>query len=95
MTDDFQTWRSELLHTGDIIQDGDKSVSQPESEQRFNRYIEMLDAVSGQEGIETFIAIVDSLQASRVMVHTSGLMVLCVSFLRVWLLKGWLHHCLI
>jgi len=65
MSVDFQTWRRELLHTGDIVQDGDKPVPQPEREQRFNRYIEMLDAVSGQEGIETFIAIVDSLQARQ------------------------------
>jgi hypothetical protein len=65
MTVDFETWRRELLHTGDIVQDGDKSVPQPERERRFNRYIEMLEAVSGQEGIETYIAILDSLQAKQ------------------------------
>ena len=65
MTVDFEMWRRELLHTGDIVQDGDKSVPQSERERRFNRYIEMLEAVSGQEGIETFIAVLDSLQAKH------------------------------
>jgi hypothetical protein len=49
MSSDFDLWRKELLQTGDIVQDGDTSVPQQEKEKRFNRYVEMVKAVSGQE----------------------------------------------
>ena len=65
MNTTFDAWREELLFTSNIVQDGDKSVPQPEAERRFNRYVELLDAVTGAEGVETFIAIVDSLQAEQ------------------------------
>jgi len=60
---DFDFWRKELLFTGNIVQDGDESVSQSDREQRFNRYLEMIDAVCGDEGVEGFVALMDSLQA--------------------------------
>ncbi len=60
---DFDSWRKELLFTGNIVQDGDKSVSWPDREQRFNRYLEIVEAVSGSEGIEAFIALIDSMQS--------------------------------
>ena len=63
MSSDFDLWRKELLQTGDIVQDGDTSVPQQEKEKRFNRYVEMVKAVSGQEGVEAFITLVESLQA--------------------------------
>jgi hypothetical protein len=65
MSTTFDTWRDELLFTGNIVQDGDESVPWPDREQRFNRYVELLDAVTGAEGIDTFVAIVDSLQAEQ------------------------------
>src|SRR5271157_2602557 len=63
MSNDFDVWRKELLQTGDIVQDGDTSVPQEAAEKRFNRYVEIVEAVSGQEGIEAFIALIESLQA--------------------------------
>jgi hypothetical protein len=65
MNTTFDAWRAELLFTGNIVQDGDESVPWPEREQRFDRYVELLDAITGAEGIETFVAIVDSLQAEQ------------------------------
>lgn len=65
MSTAFELWREELLSTGNIVQDDDDSVPQPEQERRFNRYVELLDAVTGSEGIETFVALVDSLQAEQ------------------------------
>lgn len=61
----FPTWREELLFYGNIVQDGDNSVGEPEAVRRANHYAEMLDAVSGSEGVDTFIALVDSLQAEH------------------------------
>ena len=63
MNNDFELWREELLQTGDIVQDGDTSVPQEAAEGRFKRYEEMVEAVSGQEGIEAFISLIESLQA--------------------------------
>lgn len=62
---DFDSWRTELLFTGNIIQDGDESIPLPEQERRFNRYVEIVDAVTGNEGVEVFVALVDSLQAQE------------------------------
>jgi hypothetical protein len=63
MNSDFDQWREELLQTGNIVQDGDTAVPQEEKEKRFNIYVEMVKAVSGQEGREAFITLVESLQA--------------------------------
>ena len=63
MSNDFDLWRKELLQTGGIVQDGDTSVPQEVAEKRFNRYVEMVEAVSGQEGIEAFMTLIESLQA--------------------------------
>jgi hypothetical protein len=43
----------ELMFTGRIVQDSDKSVDWPEREDRFNRYIELLESIQGDEGLET------------------------------------------
>jgi hypothetical protein len=61
----FDEWRKELLHVGNIVQDSDNSVSPDESEQRFNRYIEMLDLLGGTEGSEYTLAIFESIQAEH------------------------------
>ena len=65
MSTNFDLWRRELLLTGDIIQDGDMPAPQQERGKRFKRYIEMVEAVSGQEGVETFIVLIESLQAKN------------------------------
>jgi hypothetical protein len=61
--DGFEAWRGELMATGVIIQDGDDSVPWPEREQRFNRYIQLVDAVTGGEGHAAAVALVQSLQS--------------------------------
>jgi len=61
----FNSWREELLFTGNIVQDGDNSVSSADREHRFKRYIQILDAITGLEGMDAFVALVDSLQAKE------------------------------
>jgi len=63
MTDDFDAWKSELIFAGNIVQDGDDTVSDTERHARFMRYIELLDAVDGSEGIDAARAIIQSIQA--------------------------------
>lgn len=63
MSSSFDLWREELLRTGDIVQDEDTSVPQEEKEKRFNRYVEMVEAVTGHEGVDAFTSLIDSLQA--------------------------------
>lgn len=63
MDDDFDAWQSELTFTGNIVQDGDETVSDAERHARFMRYIELLDAVDGSEGIDAARAIIRSIQA--------------------------------
>ena len=53
----------ELIATGNIVQDSDESVPWPEREDRFNRYIELLDSLVGNEGIEVVRALIQSMQA--------------------------------
>jgi hypothetical protein len=65
MIQDIENWKTELLFTGRIIQDDDKTVSSNEAEKRFNRYIELLDMVEGNEGPDVFRAIIDSIQADE------------------------------
>lgn len=55
----------EMLFTGNIVQDSDESVSWPERELRFNRYIELLDSVNGDEGLNIAKAIIKSMQAKQ------------------------------
>ena len=59
----FDSWREELLFVGKIIQDSDDSVDPEESERRFNRYTEMLDALEGNEGYEFALAVFESIQS--------------------------------
>ena len=56
---------AELIFTGDIVQDSDKSIPWPEREDRFNRYVELLDAIKGDEGCEVAKALVRSMQAKQ------------------------------
>jgi hypothetical protein len=60
---DLDEWRSELLRTSHIVQDDDDSVPTGEAERRFNRYVKLVDMVTGREPQEVFQAIVDSIRA--------------------------------
>jgi len=60
---DFDTWRNELIFVGNIVQDSDDSIEPEEAEKRFNRYIEMLDALKGTEGPKSALAIFESIQS--------------------------------
>lgn len=62
MIQDKDKWQHELLIYGRIVNDADTAVSSEEAEFRFNIYIELLDAVSGEEGEEAAQAIVKSIQ---------------------------------
>jgi hypothetical protein len=53
----------ELLLTGNIVQDYDESISDDESECRFNRYIELLDLIDGSEDIKVTKLIIQSMRA--------------------------------
>lgn len=65
---DLLTWERELLSCGRIVQDEDSSVPVEEAERRFNRYIELVDAVEGIEGEGAARALIRSIQA----VHDYG-----------------------
>jgi len=60
-----QDWKKELIETGNIVQDHDTTVSQEEAERRFNRYIEMLDSIQGNEGLECACTVIRSLRAKQ------------------------------
>ena len=59
---ELNEWRSELLRTSDIVQDGDDSVSWEEREERFTRYVGLLEMVTGKEPQEVFQTVVDSIR---------------------------------
>lgn len=63
MIPDFEKWRVELLFTGKIVPDYNKIVPQEEAERRWNRYVELLEMVEGDEGQEVLEAIINSAQA--------------------------------
>ncbi len=63
MTEAFAQWKSELLFTGNIVQDSDDTVSDAHRQQRFIRYTDLLEAIDGTEGIEAARAIIQSMQA--------------------------------
>lgn len=58
--DEFE---KEILFTGNIVQDSDTTIGWPERENRFNRYLELLDSINGTEGIYFARAIIKSMQA--------------------------------
>ncbi|SDJ72421.1 hypothetical protein SAMN04487820_101489 [Actinopolyspora mzabensis] len=55
-------WKVEIVEYGDIPQFGDDTVPQDEAERRWNRYVELADSVTGDEGPEGVVAIVSSLK---------------------------------
>lgn len=62
---DFDGWRRELLSTGDLVQEGDTSVSDEEAERRYDRYVELADMIDGTEGPAAVHALIASLRAEE------------------------------
>ncbi|SFT75472.1 hypothetical protein SAMN04487904_107162 [Actinopolyspora lacussalsi subsp. righensis] len=55
-------WKIEIVECGEIVQDEDETVPQDEAERQWNRYVELADSVSGDEGSEAVVPIVSSLK---------------------------------
>lgn len=62
---DFESWKAELLLTGNIVQDDDDSVSEAERVRRSERYLEMVNAIEGTDGEDTYCALVESMRAEN------------------------------
>ncbi|MER7860980.1 hypothetical protein ABTX61_17885 [Amycolatopsis japonica] len=58
-------WKVEIVECGDLVQDDDDVTPQDEAERRWNRYIELADSVTGDEGSTGVAAIVASLRAEE------------------------------
>lgn len=56
-------WKLEIAECGDLVQDDDESAATGEAERRWNRYVEIADSVTGEEGPEGAAAIISSLKA--------------------------------
>jgi hypothetical protein len=56
------SWCAEVIDLGDIVQDSDDSVSDAERELRFDRYVELVDAMTGEEPDEAFRCLVASVR---------------------------------
>jgi len=63
MTSSFEAWKSELIFTGNIVDDSYDPATEAEVYAQSMRYIELLDAVDGTEGIDAARAIIQSMQA--------------------------------
>ena len=62
MITDIDSWINELLETGFFIHDFNLAVVSEQAQTRFNRYIELLEQVKGDEGPEVVRALCDSIQ---------------------------------
>lgn len=58
-------WKVEIVECGDLVQDDDEATPPEEAERRWNRYVELADSVTGDEGPAGVAAIVSSLQAEE------------------------------
>jgi hypothetical protein len=65
MIDDIEAWRRELLVVCAIVQDEDESVPQEEADRRYERYLELADAVEGTEGSAAVQALISSLRVTE------------------------------
>jgi hypothetical protein len=61
----YTAWEIELIETGRIVQDDDKSISPEEAEFRFIRYMNLVDLVEGVEGMVAARALLRSIQAKH------------------------------
>jgi hypothetical protein len=58
----MNTWKDELMRCGKIVQDGDNSHPPEEAECSFDRYVELVNSVSGSEGVDVAKALIESMQ---------------------------------
>ncbi|MEU0171670.1 hypothetical protein ABZ214_40545 [Streptomyces iakyrus] len=58
-------WKVEIVECGDLVQDDDEVTPADEAERRWNRYVELADSVTGDEGPAGVAAIVSSLKAEE------------------------------
>ncbi|MFJ5266493.1 hypothetical protein ACIQAC_39165 [Streptomyces sp. NPDC088387] len=58
-------WKVEIVECGDLVQDDDEVAPPDEAERRWNRYVELADSVTGDEGPAGVAAIVSSLKAEE------------------------------
>ncbi|WP_159072848.1 hypothetical protein [Streptomyces glaucescens] len=58
-------WKVEIVECGDLVQDDDEVTPPGEAERRWNRYVELADSVTGNEGPAGVAAIVSSLKAEE------------------------------
>lgn len=58
-------WKVEIVECGDLVQDDDEATPPEEAARRWNRYVELADSVTGEEGAEGVAAIVSSLKAEE------------------------------
>ncbi|MGK5008771.1 hypothetical protein [Janthinobacterium sp. MDB2-8] len=65
MPPSFERWKAELLIVGNIVQDDDSATPPDEAHRRFQHYCAMLDALTGAEGAQYALAIVQSVQAEH------------------------------
>ena len=68
MINDIKSWCEEVVLMGNIDQTEDLNLSDEdfkEGEQDFDRYLELLGMVEGNEGIEVFKAIINSVQVEN------------------------------
>lgn len=59
-----EDWKVEIVECGDLVQDDDTVTPPGEAERRWNRYVELADSVTGDEGPDGVAAIVASLKAA-------------------------------
>lgn len=58
-------WKIEIVECGELVQDDDDVTPQDEAERRWNRYVELADSVTGDEGSAGVAAIVSSLRVEE------------------------------
>jgi hypothetical protein len=63
MITDVTAWSQELLFTGNIVQDGDSTVARDEAVRRAERYLDLVNMVTGTEDNGVFLALITSLQS--------------------------------
>ena len=79
---DIDAWRSEILELSDLPQDHDPSRPD-DAEQRFNRFVELVGVVQGDEVDEVFLTLMQTSKINRTTVRTRASSVRCTDSNRV------------
>lgn len=59
---DFESWKTELLRYGRIMQDGEEAENESSAEEDFHRYVALVDVVDGSEEVDVCAALFRSVQ---------------------------------